>query len=40
MFNVRAAGVTDRLWDMMDVVRVVEDWEDARKGADHEQGER
>ena len=33
-----AIGVTNRLWDMMDMVRVVEDWEDARKGADREQG--
>jgi hypothetical protein len=25
------AGVTDRLWDLSDIVRVVEDWESERE---------
>jgi hypothetical protein len=27
-----AAGVTDRLWEMSDVLKVLEDWEAAPKG--------
>ncbi len=28
-----AAGVTDRLWEMTDIVRIVDEWEAAKKAA-------
>jgi hypothetical protein len=28
-----AAGVTDRLWDIADIVKVLEDWEEKQKAA-------
>jgi hypothetical protein len=32
MTPAMAAGVTTRLWEMSDMVKVVEDWESARAG--------
>jgi hypothetical protein len=30
-----AAGVTDRLWELDDIVRIVNDWEATQKAGDH-----
>ncbi len=30
---VMAAGVTDKLWSLEDLVRVIDDWEETRKKA-------
>jgi hypothetical protein len=32
-FAAMAAGVTDKLWEMVDIVKVLEDWEAAQKAA-------
>ena len=37
MSPAMAAGVSDRLWDMKDVARLVEDFEDRKQAAKREQ---
>jgi hypothetical protein len=31
-----AAGVTDKLWELSDMVRVIEEWENAREASRHQ----